>query len=134
MEHALDAVSAIQRQWKHLSTSVTDIELDRTKQQLRTNLLTQLSDNTGLAHWLATEVDFRLVLFIASCYFQTLGKGEPSSLSALETNIRKLDASSVRGAMSRYVYDRDLAAAGIGRTECMPPYLIMRYKQSWWRL
>jgi len=119
MEHALDAVGTVQRQWKHLATSVVDNEIDRTKHQLRTNLLSQLSDNTGITHWLATE---------------TLAKGEPSSLSTLEKNIRKLDASAVREAMSRYVYDRDLSAAGIGRTECMPAYLVMRYKQSWWRL
>ncbi|KAI6185030.1 Cytochrome b-c1 complex subunit 1, mitochondrial [Aphelenchoides bicaudatus] len=119
MEQAMDVVGVVQRQWKHMSTSVTDEELDRTKNQFRTGLFAQLSDNTGLAHWLATE---------------TLAKGEPTSLSNLEKRIRNLDAGAIREAMSRHVYDRDLAAAGIGRTEAMPAYLIMRYKQSWWRL
>jgi len=119
MEEALKIFGTIQKRWKHLATGVTDEEIDRTKHQLRTNLLSQLSDNTGLAHWLATE---------------TIAKGEPSSLAALEERIRKLDAGAVREALSRHVYDRDLTAAGVGRTEAMPPYLIMRYQQSWWRL
>jgi predicted Zn-dependent peptidase len=66
MEEALNIVGTVQRQWKHLSTSVTDEELDRTKNQLRTSAFAQLSDNAGLAHWLATEVISccALILFI----------------------------------------------------------------------
>jgi len=119
MDESMAITSAFQKQWKHLATSVTDEELDRTKHQLRTNLFTQLSDNATLTHWLATE---------------TFAKGEPSSVAALEERIRKLEASDVREAMSRHVYDRDLTSAGSGRTEAMPAYLMLRYSQSWWRL
>lgn len=56
MEQALKIVSTIQRQWKHLATTITDHELDRTKNQLRTKFFAQLSDNASIAQYLASEV------------------------------------------------------------------------------
>lgn len=58
MEEAINILSVVQRQWKHLSTSIIENDLERSKYQMLTNYLDQLSDNTALAHWLATEVGY----------------------------------------------------------------------------
>jgi len=118
-DHANKTTGAIQKVWKHLAVALTDEEVDRTKNQLRTSLLAPLEDNAALAHYLATE---------------TLGKGEPTNVADVERAIRFLDAASVREAMSRHVYDRDLAISGVGRTEALPNYVNQRLKMSWWRL
>lgn len=68
MEEALNITGAIQRLWKHLSTGITDEELDRTKHQLRTNLLAQLSDNAAIAQWLATEASHFPFCFFSNDY------------------------------------------------------------------
>ncbi|KAI6224052.1 Cytochrome b-c1 complex subunit 1, mitochondrial [Aphelenchoides besseyi] len=112
-------INTVQHQWKHLATSVTDEDVDRAKNQLRTNLLGPLEDSANLTHWIAT---------------QALAKGKVTSVADLEKQIRHLDASSVREAVSRHVYDRELTIAAAGRTEALPSYVAIRHKQSWWRL
>lgn len=118
-DDATAAVSAIQRQWKHQATGLTDEEVDRAKKQLATVLLGQLQNGTNLANYLATQV---------------LHTSEAVQYGELEERIRKLTASNVREAISRHVYDRDLAVSGVGKTEALPSYIQLRYAQSWWRL
>ena len=60
--------------------------------------------------------------------FQTLYRGKAGSISDLEHEIRHLDASAIREAVSRHVYDRDFSIAGAGRTEAVPNYPIIRYR------
>lgn len=60
--------------------------------------------------------------------------GAPTSPASLEETIRRLTAGRVREAVSRHVYDRDLAVAGVGKTEAIPNYIQIRATQSWWRL
>lgn len=112
-------VQAIQGHWKHLAHGVTEGEVDKAKNQLRTNLLLSLENNTALANYVGTEV--------LSC-------GKITPLHLLERKIHYIDAAAVREAISRHIYDRDLACAGIGKTEAWPNYLMLRYGMSWWRL
>ncbi|CAD5214000.1 unnamed protein product [Bursaphelenchus xylophilus] len=112
-------VSQAQRAWKHHATGLTDEEVDRAKNQLRSVLLSRLGDNTSHAHHLATRI---------------LHTGDFESLAELEEKIRRLTAGAVREAVSRHVYDRDLAVGGVGRTEAIPNYVQIRATQSWWRL
>lgn len=46
----------IQRKWKHLCTAVDDDEIDRARNQYRTNLFTALETNVGLAQRIAEDV------------------------------------------------------------------------------
>ncbi|CAD5209178.1 unnamed protein product [Bursaphelenchus okinawaensis] len=118
-EDSHDIVSAAQRQWKHQATGVTEQEVDRAKNQLRSVLLSRLSNSTALAHHLATRV---------------LHTGDVENLSELEEKLRRLNAGNVREAVSRHVYDRDLAMSGVGKTEALCNYIQIRHTQSWWRL
>ena len=119
MENIFGIVRKVQHEWKHLSTSVTDEEIDRAKNQVKAELLAVTDDSTRFADVLARDV---------------LNTGNATQLEDLERAIQKVDASSVREAMSRNVYDRDIACAGVGRTEAWPNYAQVRYGMSWWRL
>lgn len=55
-------------------------------------------------------------------------------LHTLERKIHYIDAAAIREALSRHIYDRDLACAGLGKTEAWPNYYLLRYSMSWWRL
>uniref|UniRef100_A0A915BK30 Mitochondrial processing peptidase beta subunit n=2 Tax=Parascaris univalens TaxID=6257 RepID=A0A915BK30_PARUN len=118
-DEALAVVKAVQKEWKHLSTSVTDEGVDRAKNMLKTNLFQSLETNRGRADDIALQV---------------LDTGKIQSMANLERDIERIDKSMVREAMSRHLYDRDIACAGVGRTEAWPTYSHVRYGMSWWRL
>ena len=119
MENVLEIVRTIQHEWKYLATSVTDHEVDRAKNKLKAELLSIADDSTRFADRLGRDV---------------LNTGNATQLEELERAVHKLDSSSVREAVSRHVYDRDVAAAGVGLTESWPNYAQVRYGMSWWRL
>jgi len=114
-----DVLSVLQGQWKHLAYGVTKEELNRAKNSLVTNLFLELENNSRLANHVATEV--------LSC-------GKITPLHQLERKIHYTDVSTVRDAVMRHVYDRDIACAGIGLTEAWPEYMLVRGGMSWWRL
>uniref|UniRef100_A0A9J2PXA9 Peptidase M16 N-terminal domain-containing protein n=1 Tax=Ascaris lumbricoides TaxID=6252 RepID=A0A9J2PXA9_ASCLU len=118
-DETLAIVKAVQKEWKHLSTSVNDEGVDRAKNMLKTNLFQSLETNAGRADDIALQV---------------LDTGKIQSMADLERDIERVDKSMVREAMSRHVYDRDIACAGVGRTEAWPTYSHVRYGMSWWRL
>ncbi|KHN87756.1 Cytochrome b-c1 complex subunit 1, mitochondrial [Toxocara canis] len=118
-DDTLNIVKAVQKEWKHLSSSVSDEEIDRVKNMLKTNLFQSLETNAGRADDIAKQV---------------LDTGKIQSMADLEQDIERIDKSAVREAMSRQVYDRDIACAGVGRTEAWPTYSHVRYGMSWWRL
>ncbi|ULT99653.1 hypothetical protein L5515_003603 [Caenorhabditis briggsae] len=121
--HDLNDTSGIMKsvahEWKHLASSTTDEEVAMAKNKLRTSLYQNLETNTQKAGFNAKEL---------------LYTGNLRQLSDLEAQIQKIDAGVVREAISRHVYDRDLAAVGVGRTEAFPNYAHVRAGMSWWRL
>ena len=56
IEQIHDALAQVQRQWKHMAYGVTDEEVDRPKDALKTSLLHSLESNSALADHVATEV------------------------------------------------------------------------------
>jgi len=118
-EPIAEFMASVLDQWKRLCYGVTEEELDRAKNALKTNLFEQLESNTGLANHTATEV---------------LATGKMTPLHVLERKIHYTDASAVREAMSRHIYDRDVAVAGLGKTEAWTQYYMLRSAMSWWRL
>lgn len=118
-EDILSIIGMVQKEWKHLSIAVTDEEVDRAKQQLKSELSSITDDSTRFADHIARDV---------------LTTGNATQLEDLERSIHKIDAAAVREAMSRNVYDRDLACAAVGRSEAWPNYAQLRYGMSFWRL
>ncbi|CAB3401620.1 unnamed protein product [Caenorhabditis bovis] len=112
-------MKSVSREWKHLASAASEDEIALAKNQLRTAFYQNLETNTQKAGFNAKEI---------------LYTGNVRQLSELEEQIQKIDATAVREAISRHVYDRDLAAAGVGRTEAFPNYAHVRAGMSWWRL
>uniref|UniRef100_A0A1I7ZDC1 Mitochondrial-processing peptidase subunit beta n=1 Tax=Steinernema glaseri TaxID=37863 RepID=A0A1I7ZDC1_9BILA len=119
LEDATTIVRRFQREWKHLTSGVTDVEVDRAKAQLKTILFRSMEGTTAKA-----DSNARQVLY----------SGKLKTGSELIQEIDRIDAAAVREAMSRNVYDRDIVCAGVGRTEAWPNYSHLRYGMSWWRL
>ncbi|KAK0416829.1 hypothetical protein QR680_012707 [Steinernema hermaphroditum] len=119
LEDATSIVRKFQREWKHLTSGVTDAEVDRAKAQLKTNLFRSLEGTTAKA-----DSNARQILY----------SGNLKTAAELVQDIDRIDASAIREAMSRHVYDRDIVCSGVGRTEAWPNYSHLRYGMSWWRL
>ncbi|CAI5443921.1 unnamed protein product [Caenorhabditis angaria] len=110
---------SVGHEWKHLASAATEDEVALARNQYRTNVYQNLETNTQKAGFNAKEL---------------LYTGNVRQLSDLEAQIQKVDATAVREAISRHVYDRDIATAGVGRTEAFPNYSHIRAGMSWWRL
>jgi len=65
---------------------------------------------------------------------EVLSTGKITPLHQLERKIYYTDVNTVRDAVTRNIYDRDLACAGVGLTEAWPDYHIARGAMTWWRL
>jgi len=109
----------IQREWRHFGTGVTDEEVERAKNKLKTNLFLTLEDNTQIANHISSQV---------------LRNGQITPLAEIERRITYINTEAVRTAVMNHIYDRDIAIAGVGRTEAFPNYYHLRYAMSWWRL
>jgi len=114
-----DVTKKLQKRWKYLSTGLQNDEVDRAKNQLRTQLFTKLETNAKLADYISKEL---------------LNTGRVTQLEELARNINYIDANQVREAASRHVYDRDLAIVVVGKTEAWPTYHWLRYAMSSWRV
>ena len=93
--------------------------MNRAKNTLRTRFYQKLETNANKAAFNAKEV---------------LYTGSARSLGQIDEELSKVDKGAVREAVSRHVYDRDVVASGVGRTEAWPNYATLRYGMSWWRL
>ncbi|PAV83986.1 hypothetical protein WR25_21861 [Diploscapter pachys] len=112
-------MKSVQREWKHLASAISDDETAMARNQFRTNFFTKLESNTGRAKFYGREA---------------LYTDGVRSLVDMEDQISRIDHTTLREAISRHVYDRDIASSGVGRTEAFPPYTFLRYGMSWWRL
>lgn len=112
-------MSSIQHEWKHLASALEDHELDRIRNLFRTDFYQSVETNTQKAAFIAKEL---------------LYTDKVRSLAEIEERLQRTDKNAVMQAVSRHVYDRDLATAGVGRTEAFPHYQHTRFAQSWWRL
>lgn len=107
------------KEWKYLATGVQEEDVDRAKATLRVRLFQTLEENAGIAHHIATEA---------------LGSGHITPLADVWRKIDRIDASKMREALSRHIYDREIATAGFGATEAFPIWQKLRAGMSWWRL
>lgn len=63
-----------------------------------------------------------------------MGSGHITPLADVWRKIDRIDASKMREALSRHIYDREIATAGFGATEAFPIWQKLRAGMSWWRL
>lgn len=114
-----DAVADVVKEWIRLCTSVTDFELQRAKNALKTTLLLQLDGTTPVCEELGRHM---------LCY------GRRIPLEEMEARIDSVDSDQMRRTLSHYVYDKCPAVASIGPTEAVPDYMVLRDKMWWMRL
>jgi processing peptidase subunit beta len=106
-----DFVHFTQKEWVRLSTSVTDAEVERAKQQVRAGLLLSLDSTCAVAQDIGSQV---------------LATGKHLSPEELKQTINKISVGDVRKTAYKYLWDQELAVVGQGPIECLTDYLRVR--------
>lgn len=114
-----DFMIALQEEWMRLCTSVTEADVQRAKNLLRTNMLLQLDGSTPICE----EIGRQLLVY-----------NRRLPLSELEERIEAVNANVIRKVCMKHVYDRCPAIAGVGPVEQLPDYNRTRGRMWWARL
>jgi len=109
----------IQNEWMRLATGVTDFEVNRAKNLLKTNMLLQLDGTTPICEDIGRQM---------LCYGRRMPQHE------LEARIDAVDAQLVKDTCYKYIYDRCPAIAAVGPVENLPDYNRIRAGMYWLRL
>jgi len=109
----------IQQEWKRMCTSITDFEVDRAKNLLKTNMLLQLDGTTPICEDVGRQM---------LCYGRRIPQHE------LEARIDAVNAEAVRAVLFKYVYDRCPVVAAVGPVEQVPDYNVIRNGMYWIRV
>jgi len=109
----------IQSEWKRMCTSITDFEVDRAKNLLKTNMLLQLDGTTPICEDVGRQM---------LCYGRRIPQHE------LEARIDAVNAEQVRATCYKYIYDRCPVVAAVGPTEAVPDYNLIRSGMYWLRV
>ncbi|XP_053691689.1 mitochondrial-processing peptidase subunit beta [Sabethes cyaneus] len=114
-----DMVFNLQNEWMRLCTMVTDSEVDRAKNLLKTNMLLQLDGTTPICEDIGRQM---------LCYNRRI------PLHELEKRIDSVNAQNVRDVAMKYIYDRCPAVAAVGPVENLPDYIRIRGSMNWVRV
>jgi len=114
-----DMVYVAQREWMRLCTSVTDAEVNRAKNILKTNILLQFDGSTPICEDIGRQM-------------LTYGRRIP--LPELNRRIDMIDTKNVKDVCTKYIYDKCPAVAGVGPVEQLPDYNRVRGGMYWLRL
>lgn len=113
-----DTLHFAQGEWMRLCTSVTDSEVKRAKNILRSTLVAQLDGTTPVCEAIGSHL---------------LKYGRRISLEEWDARISEVDASTVREVCSKYFYDKCPAVAAVGPIEQLPDYNRIRSAMYWLR-
>ncbi|XP_067684904.1 mitochondrial-processing peptidase subunit beta-like [Haliotis asinina] len=114
-----DMLFNVQGEWMRLCSNVTDSEVDRAKNLLKTNMLLQLDGSTPICEDIGRQM---------LCYDRRI------PLPELEARIEAVNASVVRDVCMKYIYDKCPAVAAVGPIEQLPDYNRIRAAMYWLRL
>ncbi|KAJ1958376.1 Mitochondrial-processing peptidase subunit beta [Linderina pennispora] len=113
-----DLVHFTLKEWARLSTSVTEAEVERAKQQLKASLLLNLDGTTAVAEDIGRQI-------------LTHGKRmEPAEVAAA---VDAIDADKVRKVAYERLWDQEVAVASVGSIQGMPDFMRIRSAMSWMR-
>ncbi|XP_028667409.1 mitochondrial-processing peptidase subunit beta [Erpetoichthys calabaricus] len=113
-----DMMHFTQREWMRLCTSVTESEVVRAKNLLKTNMLLQLDGSTPICEDIGRQM---------LCY------GRRIPLPELEARIEAINSKTIREVCSKYIYDKCPAIAAVGPIEQLPDYNRIRSGMYWLR-
>nr|XP_005995352.2 PREDICTED: mitochondrial-processing peptidase subunit beta [Latimeria chalumnae] len=114
-----DMMHFVQREWMRLCTSVTDSEVARAKNLLKTNMLLQLDGSTPICEDIGRQM---------LCYSRRI------PLPELEARIDAIDVQTIRDVCTKYIYDKCPAIAAVGPIEQLPDYNRIRSGMYWLRI
>jgi len=114
-----DFVFNLQSEWMRLCTNVTEAEVERARNLLRTNMLLQLDGTTPVCEDVGRQM---------LCYDRRVPVHE------LEARINSVDAQTIKDVCMHYVYDKCPAVAAVGPVEQLPDYNRLRSGMYWLRL
>lgn len=114
-----DFMIGLQNEWVRLATSVTESEVTRAKNILRTNMLLQLDGSTPICE----EIGRQLLVY-----------GRRLPLSELEERIEAVSANVIRKVCMKHVYDKCPAISAVGPVEQLPDYNRTRGRMWWARV
>ena len=109
----------VQNEWMRLCTSVTESEVARAKNLLKTSMLLQLDGTTPVCEDIGRQM---------LCY------GRRLPLHELEARIDAVTTVDVREACNKYVYNQCPAVAAVGPVENLPDYKRIRASMYWLRV
>ena len=116
---ASDFAAKLQWQWMKICTQLTESEVTRAKNMLKTNMLLQLDGTTPICEDIGRQI---------LCY------GRRIPLPEMEARIEAINAKTVKDVCYQYIYDRCPAVVGVGPTEAFPDYSAIRSGMYWLRV
>ncbi|KAF7998601.1 hypothetical protein HCN44_011009 [Aphidius gifuensis] len=114
-----DMVAVIQNEWMKLCTSVTEKEVNRAKNILKTNMLLQLDGTTAICEDIGRQM---------LCYDRRI------PLHELEARIESVTAKTIHDVGMKYIYDHCPVVAAVGPVENLPDYNLIRSGMYWIRV
>ncbi|XP_038208026.1 mitochondrial-processing peptidase subunit beta [Zerene cesonia] len=114
-----DMLYNIQSEWMKLCTSVTEGEVDRAKNLLKTNMLLQLDGTTPVCEDIGRQI---------LCYNRRI------PIHELDARIEAVTVDNIKDVCYKYLYDRCPVVAAVGPTEALPDYNRIRSGMYWLRV
>lgn len=109
----------VQTEWMRLCTMITEGEVERAKNLLKTNMLLQLDGTTPICEDIGRQI---------LCYNRRI------PLHELEARINSVTVQNIRDVCMKYIYDRCPAVAAVGPVEALPEYGRIRSSMYWLRV
>eukprot|EP00095_Tigriopus_kingsejongensis_P006311 maker-scaffold61_size441589-snap-gene-3.31 protein:Tk06311 transcript:maker-scaffold61_size441589-snap-gene-3.31-mRNA-1 annotation:"mitochondrial-processing peptidase subunit beta-like isoform 2" len=109
----------ITHEWMRLCQNVTDFEVDKAKNLLKTNMLLQLDGTTPICEDIGRQM---------LCYGRRIPADE------LQKRIDAVDSSLVRDVCYKYIYDKCPVVAAVGPIENLSEYNKIRSQMYWARV
>jgi len=109
----------IMDEWLHWTKSVPDLEIDRAKRLLKTNLQLQLDGTTPICEDIGRQM---------LCY------GRRIPMDEMEARVDCLSGDDVRSVVYKYVYDKCPSVAAIGPIEGLADYNRIKGLTYWIRI
>lgn len=106
-----DFLNHLQNNWQELCSVVGPADVTRAKNILKTNISLQLDGSTPICEDIGRQM---------LCY------GRRIPIAEMEARINAVDVDTVKKVCQKYIYDRCPAFVGVGPTEAIPDYVVLR--------